>query len=104
MPLRSSSEQPPQAPDPNESARLATSHGFSVKAADGDVGEVETPLFPPTGGEPDFLVVRLADEEARFAVVPVQLIENIDTSARQLVVAASCSAVAAMRGDIALEY
>ena len=95
-----------RASDParNASARLAASHGFSVEAADGNVGVVETPLFPPAGGEPDFLVVRLAGADANFAVVPVHLIARVDSVAREVKVGASCSAVAAMRGDIALEY
>ena len=84
--------------------QLAASHGFSVVALDGDVGEVETPLFPPAGGEPDFLVLRLASEEATFAVVPVQLITHVDSQERRISLDASCSAVAEMRGDIALEY
>ena len=85
-------------------ARLAASHGFSVKANDGDVGEVETPLFPPTGAEPDFLVVRLASDEASFAVVPVQVIESIDPDARLIRLDASRDAVAGMHGEIALEH
>lgn len=96
-----------QYPLPDGSApapQLAASHGFSVEALDGDVGEVETPLFPPAGGEPDFLVVRLAESEASFAVVPVQVISDVDATARRIKLEASCSAVAAMRGDIALEY
>jgi len=109
-----SPQEPVKVPTPDEidaasaeasaAARLSASHGFSVEAVDGKVGEVETPLFPPAGGEPDFLVVRLADGEASFAVVPVQLISSIDAVERRITVGASCSAVASMRGDIALEY
>jgi hypothetical protein len=94
--------------DPSEApwtgGGLAASHGFLVEALDGDVGEVETPLFPPAGSEPDFLVVRLAEDEAHFAVVPVQVITSVDAEARLIRLEASRSAVADMRGDIALEY
>ncbi len=111
MQVNGSPQDPPEAHssfdarnDNTDVARLAASHGFSVEALDGDVGEVETPLFPPAGGEPDFLVVRLAESEARFAVVPVQLISGVDAVMRRITLEASRSAVAEMRGDIALEY
>jgi hypothetical protein len=41
------------------SATLAHCEGYRVLAADGLVGEVERPLFPPDGKEPDYLVVRV---------------------------------------------
>ena len=114
MPINGSPHEPLEAPVPTQlsdaswsapsSSVLAASHGFSVEATDGDIGDVETPLFPPAGGAPDFLVVRLAGAEADFAVVPVQLVTQIDLAARQVSLSASRSDVAAMRGDIALEY
>jgi hypothetical protein len=85
-------------------AKLATSHGYAVEADDGDVGEVETPLFPPAGAEPDFLVVRLASDMSQFAVVPVHVVSNVDPASRRIKLDASRSAVAAMPRDIPLEY
>ena len=114
MSINSSSDEPIDAPTPGEpgddsavapaGSPLSSAHGFSVEALDGDVGEVETPLFPPAGGAPDFLVVRLAGDDAGFAVVPVQLVARIDVAARRVSLDASGHDVAAMRGDIALEY
>ena len=101
VPTRRQQETPPVVATP---ASLATSHGYAVEAEDGDVGEVETPLFPPAGAEPDFLMVRLANDASRFAVVSVQLISNVDSTSRRIKLETSCSAVAAMPRDIPLEY
>lgn len=85
-------------------AKLASSHGYAVEAIDGEVGQVETPLFPPTGTEPDFLVIRLTLDDARFAVVPVRLISSVDAADRRIRLDVSRSTVATMPGDITLEY
>lgn len=57
-------------------------HGFAVVGADGPIGSVETPLFPPDCSDPDFLVVRVrAGGRARLLMVPTGLVERVDPSA-----------------------
>ncbi len=65
---------------------------------------METPLFPPAGAEPDFIVIRLEGDEPAFAVVPVRLISSIDTDGRRVQLEASRETIADLPGDIALEY
>jgi hypothetical protein len=66
---------------------LAYCTGFSVEAADGVVGEVETPLFPPDAAVPDYLVVRvLRGGRVRRPVVATELVQRIDLSRRVIVV------------------
>lgn len=58
---------------------ISRSHGFLAVATDGPCGAVETPLFPPDGGEPDFLVVRLGDRvRPRFPIVSTALVAEVD--------------------------
>lgn len=59
---------------------LALCHGFSVVGADGAIGTVETPLFPPDAHEPDYLVVR-AGGDAR-QLVPCGLVAAVDGDRR----------------------
>jgi hypothetical protein len=62
---------------------LSTCHGYGVLAQDGVLGHVETPLFPPDGRHPDFLVIRVRDAaRLRFPVVHVSLVRDIDQEAR----------------------
>ena len=62
---------------------LAVCGGFDIEAVDGIVGRVETPLFPPAGGAPDFLVVRVHERfGTRRPVVPVALVEGVDPELR----------------------
>ena len=69
---------------------LAHCSGFGVEAADGVVGEVETPLFPPDAAEPDFLVVRTSGRaRVRRPVVATALVERIDLSRRVIVLRGS---------------
>jgi hypothetical protein len=69
---------------------LAFCSGFSVEAADGVVGEVETPLFPPDAAVPDFLIVRtLGRARVRRPVVATALVERIDLSRRVIVLRGS---------------
>jgi N-acyl homoserine lactone hydrolase len=58
---------------------LASCNGYVVEAADGRVGEVEMPLFPPDRIEPDFLVLR-ADGllSLRRPLVATELVEEVD--------------------------
>jgi N-acyl homoserine lactone hydrolase len=60
-------------------AALASCSGYIVEASDGRVGEVEMPLFPPDGPEPDFLVLR-ADGllSLRRPLVATELVEEVD--------------------------
>lgn len=66
---------PPDALAPS----FAACHGYAVIASDGLCGFVETPLFPPDGGEADFVVVRMSGRaRTRFPIVPVALVEQVD--------------------------
>jgi hypothetical protein len=61
------------------SVTLAHCEGYRVLAADGFVGEVERPLFPPDGKEPDYLVVRVRRRVwGRVPVVSTALVFAID--------------------------
>jgi hypothetical protein len=69
---------------------LASCGGFSVEAADGVVGEVETPLFPPDAAVPDFLIVRMSGRvRVRRPVVAIALVERIDATRRVVVLRGS---------------
>ncbi len=58
---------------------LAMCGGFAIEADDGLVGTVETPLFPPDGGAPDFLVLRVRDRlSTRRPVLPAALVDGVD--------------------------
>jgi hypothetical protein len=70
--------------------------GYRVHADDGELGVVETPLFPPDGSEPDFLVLRIADGAgARRPVVAAALVEAVDAERRVV-------RVHGLRADLAL--
>jgi hypothetical protein len=57
----------------------ARCRGFLAVASDGPLGEVEAPLFPPGGEEPDYLVVRMGGVlRRRRPVIATQLVEDID--------------------------
>jgi hypothetical protein len=58
---------------------LARSAGFQAMAADGDLGIVETPLFPPDAAVPDFLVLRVSGGlRKRRPIVSAALVDEID--------------------------
>jgi hypothetical protein len=61
---------------------LAVTCGFAVEADDGPAGIVETPLFPPDGTEPDFLVLRIGPLNARRRIVSAALVDRVDRGAR----------------------
>jgi hypothetical protein len=63
---------------------LALSGGFAVVADDGVVGVVETPLFPPDGTEPDFLVLRIGRLHPRRPILSATLVEHVDRDARRV--------------------
>lgn len=85
-------------------ARLAGCHGFSVVVAEGRVGSVETPLFPETGGDPDYLLVRTTDViRGAFRVVPATLIRRVEPIYRTVVLAADLDAVAALPEHLPLD-
>lgn len=73
---------------------LAFSGGFAVEASDGEVGVVETPLFPPDETVPDFLVVRVGRLNRRRPVIPVALVESVDPDARVVRVRGTRSEIA----------
>jgi hypothetical protein len=58
---------------------LAHAAGYAVVDDDGDVGTVETPLFPSDSREPDFLVLRV---RARRPIVSCALVEDVDPAHR----------------------
>lgn len=65
---------------------LAHCSGFSVEAADGVVGKVETPLFPPDAAVPDFLILRTFGRvRVRRPIVATALVERIDLGRRVIV-------------------
>jgi hypothetical protein len=58
---------------------LACSHGYLVVGCDGPLGVVETPLFPPEGDEPDYLVLRRRKRlRASHPVVHVSLVHSAE--------------------------
>lgn len=64
---------------------LARCHGFLALAADGQFGEIETPLFPPDWREPDYLIVKVTvpgSRRPRRPVIPVSLVEDVDDERR----------------------
>lgn len=70
---------------PSEREALASCNGYSVEASDGQVGEVETPLFPPDRSEPDYLVLRVGSAlSVRRPVVATALVDEVDPD-RELV-------------------
>ena len=68
---------------------LALSSGFTVAADDGEVGVVETPLFPPDDTAPDFLVLRVGRVHPRRPVLATALVESVDVARRLVRVHAS---------------
>lgn len=66
-----------------EREALASCNGYFVEAGDGQVGEVETPLFPPDRSEPDYLVLRVGGAlGVRRPVLPTALVEEVDPRRR----------------------
>lgn len=66
------------AADPTPTT-LACSHGYLVVGCDGPLGVVETPLFPPGGDEPDYLVLRRRKRlRASHPVVHVSLVHSAE--------------------------
>jgi hypothetical protein len=76
---------------------LGTCSGFSAFAADGCVGTVEQPLFPPGRDEPDFLVVSARRRlRRRHPVVAVDLVESVDYRMRRVYLRGSVDCLAAL--------
>lgn len=66
------------AADPTPTT-LACSHGYLVVGRDGPVGVVATPLFPPGGDGPDYLVLRRRKRmRASHPVVHVSLVRSAE--------------------------
>ena len=75
---------------------LALSSGFTVEASDGEVGVVETPLFPPDETTPDFLVLRVGRLHPRRPILASALVERVDAAARVVHVHGSRDEIAAL--------
>lgn len=76
---------------------LARCHGYLAVATDGPCGVVKTPLFPPEGSDPDFLVVRMGGRiRPRFPVVPTALVSEVDPGRELVVLEATRAEVAAL--------
>jgi hypothetical protein len=70
-------------PVAREREALASCNDYLVDAIDGRVGEIETPLFPPDGSEPDYLVLRIIGPSGvRRPVVTTALVEAVDSRQR----------------------
>jgi hypothetical protein len=83
--------------------RLSRCHGFAVLAKDGPVGTVETPLFPPDGHDPDYLVLHVSTPHGSLRpLVPCALVALVDGERRTVYLAASRDEVAALPGDLPL--
>ncbi len=83
--------------------QVGRAHGYLAVASDGLCGAVETPLFPPDGGEPDFLIVRM-DEQAgtRRPIVPVSLVERVDPRRELVYLRAARSEIAVLQDNLPL--
>lgn len=69
-------------------------HGYTLVASDGPCGTVETPLFPPDSSQPDFLAVRIGDRiQPRFPLVPIALVEDVDTAQETVRIAATADEI-----------
>ena len=67
----------------SEREALASCNGYVVEASDGQVGEVETPLFPPDRSQPDYLILRIGRAVGvRRPVVATALVEEVDSRRR----------------------
>ena len=76
---------------------LARCHGYLVAAHDDLVGEVETPLFPPDGAHPDFLILRVPGPPGpRRPVIAAALVEEVDAAARILYLRGTRDEIAAL--------
>jgi hypothetical protein len=70
-------------PAAGEREALASCNDYLVDAIDGHIGEVETPLFPPDGSEPDYLILRVSGSAGvRRRVVTAALVEEVDSRQR----------------------
>jgi hypothetical protein len=72
-------------------------HGFAVLAGDHTIGCVETPLFPGSVRDPDFLVVRTVQTiSGTFRVVSASLVSNVDLETRTIRLALEPESVASL--------
>ena len=69
---------------------LCRCHGYLAVAADGVCGVVETPLFPPGSGEPDYLIVKTGGRiRPRYPVVSMALVTAVDPERELVLLSAS---------------
>jgi len=69
---------------------LCRCHGYLAVAADGVCGVVETPLFPPDSGEPDYLIVKTGGRiRPRYPVVSMALVTAVDPERELVLLSAS---------------
>jgi hypothetical protein len=96
---RQTRERQPRAASAELENVLACCHGYEVRAADGRLGVVETPVFSGTRLRPDFLVVRTDETEAGRCLVPVNLVEEVDPDAGSIALSSLCEDVVGARPD-----
>lgn len=76
---------------------LSRCKGYLVVALDGTCGVVETPLFPPEGSDPDFLVVRTGGKSRpRFPIAAAALVLAVDPERELVLLRATRAEVAAL--------
>jgi len=84
---------------------LASCHGYAVEADDGRVGQVETPLFPPSGDRPDYLVLRVGRPIwTRRPVVSTALVTHVDQRSRLVRVRGTCEQIAHLPEHLPLAF
>lgn len=90
-------------PAAREREALASCNDYLVEAIDGHVGEVETPLFPPDGSEPDYLVLRVVGRAGlRRPVVTTAVVERVDSRQRLVWLHLTKEQVASLPEDLPL--
>jgi hypothetical protein len=86
-----------------EREALASCNDYLVDAIDGPVGEVETPLFPPNGSEPDYLLLRVdGPKGVRRPVVTTALVEEVDAEQRLVRLQLTRDQIAVLPEDLPL--
>ena len=85
--------------------RLSRSHRYTVVAQDGVAGTVETPLFPPDGDGPDYVVARVVAARGRseLRILPVALVEDVEPEKQVIRVRLTSDELLALPARLPLE-